>query len=91
MVQIKSINVIQSSIVLSLVFFGMSIPIFLFTGLMGLLSGQFGMFLMSLFMPILYLVLGFVVNVIFCFIYNRVAERFGGIEIELEGTDSNLQ
>jgi hypothetical protein len=34
--------------------------------------------------PILYGVMGAVVNAIMAWIYNRVAERLGGIEIELE-------
>jgi len=34
--------------------------------------------------PILYGILGALVNALMAWIYNRVAERFGGIEISLE-------
>ncbi len=41
-------------------------------------------FLIFIFAPILYGVMGYVFNRFFCFIYNVIAKRFGGIEFITE-------
>jgi hypothetical protein len=38
----------------------------------------------ALFMPVLYAVMGFVFGVVGAFIYNVIAKRVGGIEVEVE-------
>jgi hypothetical protein len=67
------------------------VPFFLLVSAMGALSGErqagFGLafaIMFTIFIPIMYGVLGFVGGVIIAFLYNLVAERLGGIEIEFE-------
>lgn len=82
MVQIKSVGVLQTAIILSVVYCLVSIPFAVFFALGALMSGHPGGSFMMLLMPLLNLVLGFISTALFCYIYNRVAERLGGIEIE---------
>ena len=35
-------------------------------------------------MPIIYFVIGYLTTRLFCFIYNKLRPKFGGIEIELK-------
>lgn len=59
------------------------VPIFLLAGLGG--TGKSGVFLLlfAFMMPLLYVVFGFLLAVIFAWLYNVVASRVGGIEITL--------
>ena len=40
-----------------------------------------------LLMPIMYAIMGFLMTALWCWIYNMVAKRIGGIEIEVEVMD----
>lgn len=86
MVRIKSIGVLQTAIVLSVFYCLGSLPFALIIAIGTLLSGHLFGAVYALFLPLVYLVLGFLFTAAFCFIYNLVADYFGGIEIELEGT-----
>ena len=86
MQQIKSFGVLQTSKVMGVIyfFFGVLIAIAFmlrFAVFRGLHHPRVLIFF--LFVPLLYGVGGFVLTAVMCGIYNRVARRFGGIEIEL--------
>lgn len=99
MVQIKRIGIKQTAKVFAIFYFLISLtfilPMALITLLLpiffGSLSGQKsgfsgatlgGVFL--LLMPLLYAAIGFVMVAITAFIYNLIAKRIGGVEIELD-------
>lgn len=93
--RIRSFGVLQTGIVvgalyavLGLVFLIFFVPI----GILGIVfSGEtdegvlpfIAFLVMGLFMPIMYGVMGFIMGMIACLIYNGVARFTGGIEIEL--------
>ena len=83
MYQIKSLGVIQTSKVLAVIYFLMSLPFVFIMFLIALITGESQGFLFIVF-PFLYGIAGFIVMVIFCWIYNAVAALVGGIEIRLE-------
>jgi hypothetical protein len=95
MVQIKRIGVKQTAKVLAVFYFLISLvfvlPMAVFTLFIGTLGGQKsglsgatfgGLFL--LLMPLVYAAIGFVMAAITAVIYNAIAKRVGGIEIELD-------
>ncbi len=95
MVCIKSINIFQTAFIVGLVIALTAIPLWMLMAIPGLLFGHgvnfTEMLLILVGFPLFYLVMGFVFTALFCFIYNHVAERFGGIEIELEGTNTEVR
>jgi len=99
MVRIKRIGIKQTAKVIAVFYFVISIifvlPISLITLLVGSsgnkASGVFpqalgGVFLLLI--PVFYAVIGFVMVALTAFIYNFIAKRFGGVEIELDSEDS---
>jgi hypothetical protein len=91
---IKSVGVLSVGKVLGLLYAAMGVivvPFFLLFSALGALSGEaaaagFGLAMaiaMTIFLPIFYGVAGFIGGVIMAFIYNLIAGRLGGIEIEL--------
>lgn len=86
MQQIKSFGVLQTSKVMGVVdlFIGVLVAIgFLLRRLTHHGVHHPRLLVFFLFIPIIYGVGGFLFTAIFCGIYNRVARRMGGIEIEL--------
>ncbi|MDX1684229.1 MAG: hypothetical protein R3275_03275 [Saprospiraceae bacterium] len=94
MKRIKKIGVLQTAKVVAAIYFFLIIlaviPMWLFMSTFGgeELSGfPFfgGVFLLVL--PFLYAIVIFVMTALFCLIYNGIAGRIGGIELELEVID----
>lgn len=98
MVQVKKIGIKQTAKVVAVFYFLISlifvIPISLITILVGsfanqdsgLLSTAFGgLFLLLL--PLFYAVIGFLMVALVSLIYNAIAKRIGGVEIDLEETN----
>jgi hypothetical protein len=46
--------------------------------------GMLGIIVISVFMPIFYGILGFVLGAIWAFVYNLTAQSIGGLELELD-------
>lgn len=92
MQKIKSVGVLSVGKIMGILYAALGllvVPFFLLISALGALSGErpagFGLasaIVFTFFIPIMYGVIGFVGGVITAFLYNLVAERFGGIEIE---------
>lgn len=94
MQMIKSVGVLSVGKVMGLLYAAMGlifVPFFLLFSALGALSGQsveagFSLvmaIMFALFAPIFYGVFGFIAGVIMAFLYNLIAARLGGIEVEL--------
>ena len=89
-IQIKNVSSHQTSKVFSLMFAFMTIP-FALIGVFGFFfapesengAGNFP-FLFFVFAPVFYGLFGYVFNRLFCFIYNFISKRVGGIEFVAE-------
>jgi hypothetical protein len=91
---IKSVGVLSVGKIMGILYAALglvSAPFVLLFSALGALSGEspagFGLvfaILFTVFVPIIYGVIGFVGGVISAFVYNLAAERFGGIELELQ-------
>ncbi len=89
--RVKKIGILQTSLISAIIFFILSLflvlPMMLITGIAGGFSDNPGFAsggLIMVFMPIIYAIIGFLMTALWCWIYNAVAKRIGGIEIELE-------
>lgn len=84
--QIKSFNVIQTAKVLGALYFVLGLVFSLFFVFISLTAkkgpGIHGLFLAVL-SPFFYGGFGFVFSAILCWLYNLIANRLGGIEIEV--------
>lgn len=80
MKRIKSVGVFQTALVMSAVYFAIG----LFIALIGAFIPRFPKGPILLVAPVIYGVFGFIAVLIICWLYNRAAQLFGGIEIELE-------
>ena len=93
MQRIKRFGVAQTAKVVAIIYFIMIAVLFLPIMLVGYAVGLFGgigpfegiAFLLA---PIFYGVVAFVATAIGCLIYNALATRIGGIEIEIETADT---
>ncbi len=90
MQQIKSVGILQTAklagalyVVVTAIF---AIPIGIIGALVSILAGKPEglIFLMFIFAPIFYGIVGFLMVALLCWLYNVVAARMGGIEIELQ-------
>jgi hypothetical protein len=83
MQQIKSFGVFQTAKVMGALYFVFGLVFGTIGFLISLFSGRFfhALFMLVV-VPIGYAVGGFIVTAIFCAIYNEVAKRVGGIEVE---------
>ena len=82
--QLKSFNVIQTATTMAAVYavIGAIAGVLFFLGMLA--SGRFlGAVGALIGMPIAYSVGGFIFTAIACFVYNEVAKRVGGIEVEI--------
>ncbi|MCL3779610.1 hypothetical protein EMN47_04315 [Prolixibacteraceae bacterium JC049] len=94
--QIKSFGVLQTSKVAAIILFFTSlifmVPFFLMSTIVGgFASREFGPSLFPFYsgfililMPFFYAVFGFIGTAISCLIYNFIAKKFGGIQLEME-------
>ena len=92
--RLKKIGVLQTSLISAIIFFFLSLifvlPMMLFVGIAGGLSKYPGFAfggLVMIFMPILYAIIAFLMTALWCWIYNIIAKRIGGIEIDLEAVE----
>ncbi|HHU99668.1 MAG: hypothetical protein WAR98_04020 [Bacteroidales bacterium] len=89
--KVKKIGVLQTSLISAIIFFFISliviVPIMLIMGIAGGFSDNmefaFGGLLFIL-MPIMYAIMGFLMTALWCWLYNVIAKKIGGIEIEVE-------
>ena len=93
MQRIKRFGVAQTAKIVAIIYFIMIAVLFLPFGLIAYALGLFrgiGPFegIMFLIAPILYGLVAFVATVIGCLVYNAIATRIGGIEIEIETTET---
>lgn len=89
--RVKKIGVLQTSLISAIIFFFISlimvVPVMLIMGIVGGFSGNMGFAfggLLLIFMPVMYAVMGFLMTALWCWMYNVIAKRIGGIEIEVE-------
>lgn len=89
--QMKSVRVLQTSLIAAILYFALSllicIPLFLIALVMPHTGNDpFSTFgsIFFLFLPFLYAILGFIFSSIGCLIYNLVAKFTGGIAFTLE-------
>ncbi len=82
--EIRSISVMQTAKVVAAIYFIISAVIGLCLAVATLVRGHPGRALLALVgIPIFYGVIAFAFTAIFCWLYNEIARRIGGIEIEL--------
>lgn len=89
MKRIKRIGVVQTAKVAAVIYF---LIIAIVAIPFGLISIAFGGFygighweaILFLFIPFFYALVAFVFTVIGCWVYNLIAKRIGGIEVEIE-------
>jgi hypothetical protein len=84
--QIKSINVMQTAKVMGAVYFVLGLAVALFIILpvsMARRGPAHGHFFMAALAPFMYGALVFVLSAFLCWVYNLIAERLGGIEVEV--------
>ena len=81
--QITRISVRQSAKVAAALYGVGSAVIAVPIGLLMFLAGQRGPAMFIIFAPVLYAVLGFIMVALVGFLYNFVAKKFGGIEVEV--------
>jgi hypothetical protein len=88
--QIKKFSVVQTSKIIAVLYVVISAIIFIPFGLIMMMVGsQNNVFpftggIMFIIMPLIYGLFAFIGGVIFCFFYNLVAKKIGGIEVEVE-------
>jgi hypothetical protein len=79
--QIVEISLFQTSKVLGLMYFFVSLPLLILTTLPSLiLAGPRLPTLLLMVMPFVYCLFGFLLTLFAAWVYNRVAARVGGIE-----------
>jgi hypothetical protein len=84
MQQIKSFGVMQTAKALAAVYFVIGVIAGVLTALVAIFRLRPGRAVAALLLtPVVYTVAGFILIVLFSTIYNAVAKKFGGIEIEL--------
>ena len=86
MQQIKSLNVIQAAKILAALYFVFGLAFAVLCVFLALVerghSGHRGL-AMAVLSPFFYGVAGFVLGAVFCWLYNLIATRFGGLELEI--------
>lgn len=95
--RVKKIGVLQTSVISAIIFFFLSLvlvlPMLLITGIAGGFSDNMGFAfggIIMIFMPIIYGIMGFLMTALWCWIYNVIAKRIGGIEVELETMEEQM-
>lgn len=94
---VKRFGVYQTSKIIGIIYFLVSAIIMIPLGLFGILLGGMGDMGMGGFeamfffiAPFFYGLFAFIATAIACAVYNFIADKVGGIEIELETTDEVL-
>jgi len=82
--QVKSFGVLQTAKILGALYFVFGLIFGVLAALFSIFTGRFGHAIFMLIIPpIGYGVAGFIFTAIMCAVYNAVAERVGGIEIDI--------
>lgn len=89
--RVAKIRVLKTALISALIFFFISlivfVPMLIITGITGGFPGGMGFGKAALplvIMPILYPIMGFLMTALWCWLYNVIALRIGGIEFEDE-------
>ena len=89
--RVAKIRVLKTALISALTFFFISlivfVPMLIITGIPGGFPGGMGFGKAALplvIMPILYPIMGFLMTALWCWLYNVIALRIGGIEFEDE-------
>lgn len=82
--QVKSFGVLQTAKILGALYFVFGLIFGVLAALLSIFTGRFGHAIFILIIPpIGYGVAGFFFTAVMCAVYNAVAERIGGIEIDI--------
>jgi hypothetical protein len=82
--QLKSFGVLQTATVAGVLYFAFGLIFGVLAAIVSIFTGHFGHAIFMLIVPpIGYGIAGFVFTAIMCALYNAVAERVGGIEINV--------
>jgi len=89
--RVTKIRVLRTALISALIFFFISlivfVPMLIIAGIAGEYSGGMGFGKAALpivIMPLLYPIMGFLMTALWCWLYNMIAKRIGGIEFEDE-------
>jgi hypothetical protein len=86
--EIKSFGIVQTSIVMALIYAIISEVLSWFFAIGAIAHGHpLRAILLIIGLPILYGVMGFISVAIFCWLYNEIASRIGGMTFELAPRD----
>lgn len=83
MKQIKKVGVLQTAKVTAMLYLVLSAIFCIPFSLISLITGRTAG-IMAIFLPLLYAAMGFIVIAATCFLYNFIASKIGGIEIDIE-------
>lgn len=91
--RIKRFGVAQTAKVVAIIYFFVIAIVMMPLGLIIILLGGFHGIghwegVMFLFLPFVYALIAFVFTAIGCLVYNLIAKRIGGIEVEIETTEA---
>jgi hypothetical protein len=88
--EIKSFEIFQTAKVMAVLYTIMGAFFAVFVAFMSLLHGHPGRAILAIiFLPILYGIFSFIGTTFFCWLYNEVASRLGGIAFELTPRSGN--
>ncbi len=92
--RVKKIGVLQTAKISAIIFFFISLIVVVPMMLIMVITGGFsndtgiGKAILPIFiMPILYPIMGFLMTLLWCWLYNVLAKRIGGIEVEFEAME----
>jgi len=91
MIRIKKVSIFQTSKILSIICFALVAVFTVPIGLLGILSDLFDTYqsrfsggLTFIAIPFIYAIITYLATALACVIYNYLASRIGGIELEIE-------
>jgi ABC-type sugar transport system permease subunit len=90
MQEIKSFNIFQTARVLAVIYAIIASILAVFVALVSLMHGHPGRAILAIiFMPVLYGVGAFIGTAFFCWLYNEVASRLGGVAFVMAPRNEN--
>ena len=88
--EIKSFEILPTAKVIAVIYAIMASMLAVVVAFISLLHGRPGRAIMAIvFLPILYGAGSFIVTTLFCWLYNEVASRLGGVAFELTQRSEN--
>jgi membrane protein YdbS with pleckstrin-like domain len=82
MKQIKKFGIAKTARIIAIIYFIIALLIAVPMGVMTAVAGKFATFIV--FIPFLFAAVAYIQVAIICFVYNWLAAKVGGIEIEVE-------